>query len=130
MPRDQLIDEEKVWFRGTAFKAVLGGVIAIVVTLVIPGTLFYARVTNAFEVIQATIARDAKAHEDDRQAIVESIREVRDELRRMILDSVATRQAQTWIEMWQQAVDAWIITTSAQNPTLKVPPLKVPPLPR
>jgi membrane-bound lytic murein transglycosylase B len=112
------IDPEKT----TVPIKVLVSVAVTLLAMTIPAawalSQFRADVENAFEKIRETISRDAVLHEKDREAIVQSIREVRDELRMMQHDSVSVRQAQTWIEMFRAA-----------NKTLQ-PQLEVPDLPR
>lgn len=94
-----LLNPEKTWIRSTTVWAAFG--VLVVGAFLLSG--FVAEMRNAVSTIKETISRDAKIHEEDRVTIVNSIREVRDELRRMVLDSVATRQAQQWIELARAA---------------------------
>lgn len=94
-----LLSPEKTWIRSTTVWAT----IALMVTGAFLLSSFVSEMRNAVATIKETISRDAKIHEQDQDQIVSSIREVRDELRKMVLDSVATRQAQQWIELARAA---------------------------
>jgi len=91
---------------------------------------FVSEQRNAVRVIQETIERDALVHEKDREEMVGAIREVRDEIRKLVSDLVQARQANSWLETYQIVFDAWLDALRNLNPTLKVPPHKIPPLPR
>lgn len=105
-----VVDPNRIGFRGPT--------VWLLLIIAVGGALGYARFDNAIDTIQNTIVRDAVNHEKDREAIVMSIREVRDEVRKLIVDTVATRQAQAWIELFRSANKA------------KFPDLVVPDLPR
>lgn len=109
-PRDVKVDPDKLWLRAPA--------VWLLLVIAVGGALGYARFDNAVAILQETVARNAKAHAEDRAAIVESIKEVRDELRKLVVDMVATRQAQAWIELFRSANRS------------KFPELVVPDLPR
>lgn len=116
------LDPDKTWLKSTT----LWGALIITVT----GTMLYARMDSAIRTIQTTIERDAAMHEKDRDAIVGSIREVRDELRKLVGESVSLRQSGAWLELFQITIQAWVDKLRSDNPTLKVGDLKVPALPR
>lgn len=59
----------------------------------------YMHVTNSIQRLQETVQRDAEQRLSDRENIVRSVDGVRDELRKMFVDTVLARQAQTWIEL-------------------------------
>jgi hypothetical protein len=103
-------DPESTWVK----LKLLGPVIAITAAAVV----LYMKIEHAITDIHSTMRRDASEHAADRVAIVKSVDGVRDELRKVFVDSVATRQAQTWIEMFR-----------ALNKE-KLPGLIVPDLPR
>lgn len=109
-PRDMKLDPQNLWLRAPT--------VWLLVVIAVGGAVGYTRFSNAIDVIQTTISKDAVAHEKDREAIVESIREVRDELRKLVVDMVATRQAQGWIELFRSANK------------IKFPELVIPDLPR
>ena len=117
-----LLDPDRTWLKSTT----LWGALIITVT----GTMLYARMDSAIRTIQTTIERDAAMHEKDRDAIVSSIREVRDELRKLVGENVSLRQSGAWLELFQITVDAWTDKLRSDNANLKVPALKVPALPR
>lgn len=117
-----LLDPDRTWLKSTT----LWGALVLTAT----GTLLYARMDSAISTIQATIEQDALLHEKDRDAIVSSIREVRDELRKLVGESVSLRQSGAWIEVFQLTMQAWIDKMRGDNPAMKVPDFKVPALPR
>lgn len=117
-----LLDPERTWFKSTTVWA--AGV------LLITGTMLYARMDSAIRTIQVTIEHDATLHEKDRTEIVGSIREVRDELRKLVSENVSLRQSGAWLEVFQITLDAWCDKLRSDNANLKVPALKVPALPR
>lgn len=116
------LDPDRTWLKSTT----LWGALIITVT----GTMLYARMDSAIRTIQTTIERDAAMHEKDRDAIVGSIREVRDELRKLVGESVSVRQSGAWLELFQITIQAWVDKLRSDNPGMKVPDLKVPALPR
>jgi len=117
-----LVDPEKTWLKSTTLWS------ALIIT--VTGTLLYARMDNAIRTIQTTIEHDATLHEKDRTEIVGSIREVRDELRKLVSENVSQRQSLAWLDLFQVTVQAWVDKMRSDNPTMKVPDLKVPALPR
>lgn len=116
------VDLERTWLKSTTLWSV--------VILVVAGTLWFARVDNAIGTIQTTIERDATMHEKDRTEIVSSIKEVRDELRKLVSENVSQRQSSAWLELFQITFQAWVDKIRSDNPTFKVPDFKVPSLPR
>lgn len=87
---DFKFDPERMWLR----TPVLGGIIAATAASV----LLYARFEARMQHIEDALAAYAKVRSEDRAAVVGSINEVRDELRLMRLDTVTTRQWQTWVD--------------------------------
>ena len=116
------LDPDRTWLKSTT----LWGALIITVT----GTMLYARMDGAIRTIQTTIEQDALLHEKDRDAIVASIREVRDELRKLVSENVSLRQSSSWLDLYQLTMQAWIDKIRSDNPALKVPDFKVPALPR
>lgn len=119
---DVKLDMDRTWLKSTT----LWGALIITVT----GTMLYARMDSAIRTIQTTIESDAAMHEKDRIAIVDSIREVRDELRKLVSENVSLRQSAAWLELFQVTLQAWIDKMRAENPSLKIGDIKVPALPR
>jgi hypothetical protein len=119
---DIKLDMDRTWLKSTT----LWGALAITVT----GTLLYARMDSAIRTIQQTIEHDAGLHEKDRTEIVGSIREVRDELRKLVSENVSQRQSGAWLTLFQLTWQAWLDKLRGDNPNLKVPDFKVPELPR
>jgi hypothetical protein len=119
---DTKLDPDRTWLKSTTLWS------ALIIT--VTGTLLYARMDNAISTIQRTIEHDAVLHEKDRTEIVDSIREVRDELRKLVSENVSQRQSTAWLELFQITVQAWVDKMRSDNPNLKVPDLKVPALPR
>jgi hypothetical protein len=122
MAAPTLIDPERTWLKSTTLWS------ALIIT--VTGTLLYARMDNAIRTIQTTIEHDATLHEKDRTEIVGSIREVRDELRKLVSENVSQRQSLAWLDLFQITVQAWIDRMRSDNPTMKIPDLKIPALPR
>jgi len=122
MAAPTLIDPERTWLKSTTLWS------ALIIT--VTGTLLYARMDNAISTIQTTIEHDATLHEKDRTEIVGSIREVRDELRKLVSENVSQRQSLAWLDLFQITVQAWIDRMRSDNPTMKIPDLKIPALPR
>jgi hypothetical protein len=116
------VDLERTWLKSTTLWS------ALIIT--VTGTLLYARMDNAIGTIQKTIETDAAMHEKDRTQIVDSIREVRDELRKLVSENVSQRQLSAWLELFQVTVQGWTDKMRSENPTLKISDLKVPALPR
>ena len=110
--KDMLVNPERTWINSRTMWAV----VAILATGTFLVASFISEMRNAVSTIKETISRDARIHEQDRDQIVSSIREVRDELRKMVTDSVATRQAQQWI-------DTFRLLNKAKFPELQVPDL-------
>lgn len=88
---DVKVDHETAWIR----VKTLGPVIAITATAVI----LYMRFESRMGRVEEIMSRDAMIRATERDAIVKSVDGVRDELRKVFVDSVATRQAQAWIEL-------------------------------
>jgi hypothetical protein len=88
---DLKLDPETVWMRTKT--------IAQVVAITAGAVVLYMRFDNRMNNVEAIMARDAEMRANEREAIVKSVDGVRDELRKVFVDSVATRQAQAWIEM-------------------------------
>ena len=116
------LDMDRTWLKSTT----LWGALVITVT----GTLLYARMDSAIRTIQSTIEHDALLHEKDRDAIVSSIREVRDELRKLVSENVSIRQSASWLDLYQLTMQAWIDKMRSDNPSMKIADFKVPALPR
>ena len=116
------LDPDRTWLKSTT----LWGALIITVT----GTMLYARMDSAIRTIQTTIEQDAVLHEKDRDAIVASIREVRDELRKLVSENLSLRQSNAWIEMYQLTIQAWVDRLRSDNPSLKVQDIKVPAVPK
>ena len=119
---DIKLDMDRTWLKSTTLWA------ALVIT--VTGTLLYARMDGAIHTIQQTIEHDASLHEKDRTEIVGSIREVRDELRKLVSENVSLRQSGAWIELFQLTWHSWLDKLRSENPAMKVPDFKVPELPR
>lgn len=85
------IDPETIWLKATR----LGPIVVLTAAVVV----FYMRVEHAIDTLQATVSRDASQRTEERENIVNSVNEVRDELRKVFVDTVLARQAQAWIEM-------------------------------
>lgn len=109
-PDDVKVDHETAWIR---FRT-LGPVIAVTATAVV----LYMRFDTRMGRVEEIMHRDATVRAAERDAIVRSVDGVRDELRKVFIDSVAARQAQQWIEL-----------TRALNKA-KLPELVFPDLPR
>lgn len=90
--------EKVVWKSPTVW--LLCGLVAL-------GTLNYAQVTGAISDLQK-----------GQQEVVKSVDQVRDEVRKLIVDQVAVRQATQWIELFRALNRA------------KYPELVIPDLPR
>lgn len=84
-------DPETVWMR---VKWLAPTVIATGLVV-----MLYMDMRYAIKDIVGTIDRDAKMRSSERDSLILSVNEVRDELRRVFVDSVATRQAQAWIDL-------------------------------
>lgn len=92
---DLKIEPDRVWLRFSH--------LASVVTITALAVLLYTRFEMRMQHIEDTIASDAKTRSEDRAAVVASINEVRDELRRIRIDTVSARQMETWIEFARTA---------------------------
>ena len=88
---DIKLDPETVWMR----TKTIGQVIVVTAAAVV----LYMRFENRMGIIESIMQRDAEIRAKEREAIVNSVDGVRDELRKVFVDSVATRQAQAWIEL-------------------------------
>lgn len=96
------VEPSNTWLRGPLVYTLM----ALTGSVCIGGTAFYFRVDS----MGAEIAKDRelrtleRAEEaKSREKLIDSIREVRDELKRAVFDSVATKQLQTWIELAKAA---------------------------
>jgi hypothetical protein len=88
---DIKLTPEKTWFQATFMWACIA--------LAVGGTLLYARIDSQIGDILATMDRDVKSRDIDRGEVVSSVHEVRDELRKLVTETVAQRQANAWIEL-------------------------------
>lgn len=129
MPDTVKLDPEKTWFKSTTLWGALG--------LTITGTLIYARLdyrqsqmTDALAVLQKTIEKESSVREKGFGEIVVNVREMRDELRKLVSENVSLRQGHSWVELYQLTLNAWIDKLRADNPNLHVPDLKVPDVPK
>jgi len=96
------IDAGNTWMRGPLIYTLM----TLTASVCIGGTAFYFRVDSMGAAMQADREARAKEREEEnnnRTKLIESIREVRDELKRAVFDSVATKQLQTWIELAKAA---------------------------
>lgn len=104
------VDPDNTWVRSSLVYSML----ALTASLCVFGTMFYMRVDSMGKEIES----DRISREKDRDMFVASMREIRDELRRVAFDTVAARQFDTWVVMFR--------TLNAE----KLPSLTIPDLPR
>ena len=88
---DVKLDPETVWMR----TKTIGQVVVVTGAAVI----LYMRFDNRMGMIESIMQRDADVRAKEREAIVHSVDGVRDELRKVFVDTVSGRQAQAWIEL-------------------------------
>lgn len=126
---DVKLDMDKTWLKSTT----LWGALCLSVT----GTLLYARIdyrqsqmTEAISILQKTIEKESSVRETGFGDIATRVTEVRDELRKLVSENISQRQGNTWVEVFQLTVNAWIERMRADNPSLKIQDLKVPPVPK
>ena len=81
--------------RMTVKVARIGPIVVLACTVVV----FYLRMDYAIDALQKTTASESMQRARERENIVTSVNEVRDELRKVFIDTVLTRQAQSWIEL-------------------------------
>jgi len=115
------VDVDKVWLRAKQVGPIVVATAAIVALYFGVKGEIGDKHRLAMEAIRDVIASvDRKSDVDKRNNddLVRAVTEVRDEVRRLVIDSVAVRQAQAWIELFR-ALNAE-----------KFPELKVPDLPR
>lgn len=127
------IDWENTWVRGSALLGILAAAIW--------GARYLTNNDNAIDQMRLAIAEQGVNQKEeslraqaDREALrntmKEGFNEVKIELQRISLGSVQTRQADTWIEQWDDKFNAWISRVMLDNPSLKLPAFKSPALPK
>lgn len=128
-----LFDWDNMWFRGS-----------VVITMLIGvgwGTRWMSNQENAVERLTLSIAESTSNSKEwaltaqaDRDALRATMREgfaeVKVELQRISLGSVQTRQADTWIEQFEDRFNHWMAEVMLTNPNLKLPSFKPPALPK
>jgi hypothetical protein len=85
------IDPDTTWVRASRIIQI------VVATGAFVG--IYMHVTHSIARLEETVSRDAAQRVNERENIVRSVNEVRDELRNVFVDTVLARQAQGWIEL-------------------------------
>jgi hypothetical protein len=85
------VDTSTTWVKATR----IGQVVLITAAVV----AVYMRIDNAIADLQRTVNHDAAQRLEERENIVRSVNQVRDELRKVFVDTVLARQAQAWIEL-------------------------------
>ena len=86
-----MTDVEKIAFRAPALAKTIAITAAVVVG--------YMRFEHRMSGIEETMSRDIAARLSEQDRLSKSIDGLREEMRRVFVDSVLTRQAQAWIEM-------------------------------
>ena len=84
-------DPETVWVR-------LKWLVPVIV-ITAAAVVIYMRMDFRMSGIEATMGRDLAARSEERRELRESLDGLRDDMRKVFVDSVATRQAQAWIEL-------------------------------
>ncbi len=107
-PKEIKADPESIWVR----SKLLVPVIAVTAATVI----LYMRFEFRMGSIEGAMQRDMLDRSSERQELRKSVDGVRDELRKVFVDSVATRQAQAWIEHFR-------VGNRAKYPDLFIPDL-------
>lgn len=83
-----LVEPNNTWLKSSLVWTMIG----LTASLTMGGTLMYSKFDTALNTLRGDIVEMA-----------DSLREIRDELRQSRLDSVAVRQATTWIELARTA---------------------------
>lgn len=85
--------DENAWIR---FKS-LGQAIAITTAVVV----LYMRFEQRMGRIEDRMDAEASSRKEERKDLIESVNGVKTEITKIVVDSVNTRQAQSWIELFR-----------------------------
>lgn len=88
---DLKADSENVWVKARF--------VGTLVTITAASVVLYMRFDQRMSDIEKTMARDVDARTSERRELRESMDGLRGDLRKVFVDSVAARQAQSWIEL-------------------------------
>jgi hypothetical protein len=88
---DAKVDTDTAWVRARSMWQ-FGTIVALMVGI-------YMRLENRLGNLETGLVTAEHARGVERLALIASVDGVRDELRKVFVDSVATRQAQAWIEL-------------------------------
>jgi len=113
---------------------VRGGAVAAILVVAVWGTRWMASQENAVSRLTVAVAESAATAQTERELIRTTMRdgfaEIKAELQRIAIGSVQTRQADAWIEQFEDRFNRWVGEVMVDNPTMKLRPFKPPALPK